>query len=147
MFKHIKIAFENIWYRFRKNPKDTYIPKAAPSAEEAILPIDPEEYTIYPCELKQMMDIGREFILLDVRDEWEFQVVHLDGAVSIPLGELPRRFGELSPSDEIIVYCHKGMRSLDAAYLLQQLGFKSILSLVGGLDKWASEIEQDMQRY
>ena len=147
MLKSVKQAFENIWNRFRKNSDDTYIPKAAPSAEEAILPIDPEEYTIYPYELKHKMDMGRDFILLDVRDDWEFQVVHLDGAVSIPLGELPRRFGELSPADEIVVYCHKGMRSLDAAYLLQQLGFKSTLSLVGGIDKWACEIDQDMQRY
>ena len=147
MLKSIKQIFEKISYRFRKNSDDTYIPKAAPSAEEAILPIDPEEYTIYPYELKHKMDLDREFILLDVREEWEFQVVHLDGAVSIPLGELPRRFGELSPRDEIIVYCHKGMRSLDAAYLLQQLGFKSILSLVGGIDKWACEIDRDMQRY
>ena len=147
MLKYVKRAFEHIWNRFRKNSDVTYIPKAAPSAEEAILPIDPEEYTIYPYELKHKMDLGRDFILLDVRDDWEFQVVHLDGAVSIPLGELPKRFGELSPGDEIIVYCHKGMRSLDAAYLLQQLGFKSTLSLVGGIDKWACEIDQDMQRY
>ena len=67
--------------------------------------------------------------------------------MSIPLGELPRRSRELSPIDEIIVYCHHGMRSLDAAYLLQQLGFKSVLSVVGGIDRWASEVDQNLQRY
>ncbi|MXV78500.1 rhodanese [Candidatus Poribacteria bacterium] len=147
MFRRIIEALHRLLGHFRNTPEDAYIPKVAPSADEAILPIDPEEYTIYPHELKHKMDMGRDFILLDVRDEWEFQVVHLDGAVSIPLGELPRRFGELSPGDEIIVYCHKGMRSLDAAYLLQQLGFNSTLSLVGGIDKWACEIDQDIQRY
>ena len=147
MFRRIIEALHRLLGHFRNTSEDAYIPKVAPSADEAILPIDPEEYTIYPHELKHKMDMGRDFILLDVREEWEFQVVHLDGAVSIPLGELPRRFGELSPGDEIIVYCHKGMRSLDAAYLLQQLGFNSTLSLVGGIDKWACEIDQDMQRY
>ena len=73
--------------------------------------------------------------------------MHIEGAVSIPLGELPKRFGELSPIDEIVVYCHHGMRSLDAAYLLQQLGFKSVLSVVGGIDRWASEIAPNLERY
>ena len=147
MFRRIIEAFHKIFGNFKKTPEDSYIPKVAPSADEAILPIDPEEFTIYPYELKQMMDTNREFVLLDVREEWEFQTVHFDGAVLIPLGELPRRYGDLSPADEVIVYCHKGMRSLDAAYLLQQLGFKSVLSLVGGIDKYASEVSPDMQRY
>ena len=127
--------------------RDRMIPRAAPSVEEAILPFDPEEYTVFPNELKQMIDADRDFVLLDVREEWEYQLVHIEGAVSIPLGELPRRSRELSPVDEIIVYCHHGMRSLDAAYLLQQLGFKSVLSVVGGIDRWASEVDQNLQRY
>lgn len=127
--------------------RDKMIPRAAPSVEEAILPFDPEEYTVFPNQLKQMIDSDRDFILLDVREEWEYQLVHIEGAVSIPLGELPRRYRELSPVDEIIVYCHHGMRSLDAAYLLQQLGFKSVLSVVGGIDRWASEVDQNLQRY
>ncbi len=147
MFRRIIEAFQRIFGNFKETQEDSYIPKVAPSADEAILPIDPEEFTIYPYELKQMMDTNREFVLLDVREEWEFQIVHFDGAVLIPLGELPRRYGDLSPADEVIVYCHKGMRSLDAAYLLQQLGFKSVLSLVGGIDKYASEVSPDMQRY
>ena len=97
MFRRIIKALHRIFGNFKKTPEDSYIPKVAPSADEAILPIDPEEFTIYPYELKQMMDTNREFVLLDVREEWEFQIVHFDGAVSIPLGELPRRYGELSP--------------------------------------------------
>lgn len=147
MFGRIKKVLNKILDKFQFKSEETYIPKVAPSAEEAILPIDPDEYTIYPYELKQMLDSGKEVILLDVREVWEFQTVHIDNAVSIPLGELPRRFGELSPGDETVVYCHKGMRSIDATYLLQQLGFNSVLSLVGGIDKWASEIDQDLVRY
>ena len=147
MFNRIKELFHKIWDSARNKSRDRMIPRAAPSVEEAILPFDPEEYTVFPNELKQMIDSDRDFILLDVREEWEYQLVHIEGAVSIPLGELPRRSRELSPIDEIIVYCHHGMRSLDAAYLLQQLGFKSVLSVVGGIDKWASEVDQNLQRY
>lgn len=146
MFRRIKYLIQKIWDASRTS-SDNFLPRVAPSVEEAILPFDPEEYAISPNELKQMMDAGREFVLLDVRDEWEYKLVHIKGAVSIPLGELPKRFGELSPVDEIIVYCHHGMRSLDAAYLLQQLGFKSIFSVAGGIDRWAKEVDQNLQRY
>ena len=147
MFRRIREMLHKIWDSLRITSRNGSLPKAAPSVEEAILPYDPEELTIHPNELKYMVDSGRNFVLLDVREEWEYQLVHIEGAVSIPLGELPKRFGELSPVDEIVVYCHHGMRSLDAAYLLQQLGFKSVLSVVGGIDRWASEIDESLQRY
>ncbi|MDE0637803.1 MAG: rhodanese-like domain-containing protein [Candidatus Poribacteria bacterium] len=146
MFKRIRNLLYQIWDSARTS-RDNFLPRVAPSVEEAILPYDPEENAILPSELKQMMNAGRDFVLLDVREVWEYQLVHIEGAVSIPLGELPRRSRELLPVDEIVVYCHHGMRSLDAAYLLQQLGFKSVLSVAGGIDRWAKEIEPDMQRY
>ena len=147
MFKRIREVLQKIWDSASVLSRDRRIPRAAPSVEEAILPFDPEDYAILPGELKQMIDAGGDFVLLDVREEWEYQLVHIEGAVSIPLGELPRRIRELTPIDEIVVYCHHGMRSLDAACLLQQLGFKSVLSVVGGIDRWTSEIEPDIQRY
>ncbi len=147
MFKRITELLRKIWYSVNIVSKGNTIPKAAPSVEEAIIPFDPEEFTIQPKELKAMINSGRKIVLLDVREEWEYQQVHIESAISIPLGQLPKRIGELSPVDEIVVYCHHGMRSLDAAYLLQQIGFKLVLSLVGGIDRWACEIDPDMQRY
>ncbi|RKU16499.1 rhodanese [Candidatus Poribacteria bacterium] len=146
MFKRIRNLLYKIWDSARTS-RDNFLPRVAPSVEEAIFPYDPEENAILPSELKQMMIAGRDFVLLDVREVWEYQLVHIEGAVSIPLGELPRRSRELLPVDEIVVYCHHGMRSLDAAYLLQQLEFKSVLSVAGGIDRWAKEIDPDMQRY
>lgn len=146
MFKRIRNLLYQIWDSARTS-RDNFLPRVAPSVEEAILPYDPEENAILPSELKQMMNAGRDFVLLDVREVWEYKLVHIEGAVSIPLGELPRRSRELLPVDEIVVYCHHGMRSLDAAYLLQQLGFKSVLSVAGGIDRWVKEIDPDMQRY
>ena len=147
MFRSIRELMYKIWDTLNISLRKGGLPKAAPSVDEAILPYDPEEYTILPSELKYMIESDRDFVLLDVREVWEYQLVHIEGAVSIPLGELPRRFRELSPIDEIVVYCHHGMRSLDAAYLLEQLGFKSVLSLVGGIDRWTSEIDPNLQRY
>ncbi|MYB01179.1 hypothetical protein F4X90_16130, partial [Candidatus Poribacteria bacterium] len=104
-------------------------------------------YTITPTQLKEMMNEDKPFILLDVREEWEYEMVHIEQAMLMPFGELPRRFREITPGVEVVVYCHWGMRGLDAAFLLQQLGFKSVKSLVGGIDRWAQEIDTQILRY
>lgn len=125
----------------------TYIPKSAPSAEEAILPFDPVDYSIDPEVLKQMIDNREDFVLLDVREIWENKIVQLPETVLIPLKELPKRVNELSLQQEIVVYCHHGVRSLDAVYLLRQLGFKKSTSLIGGIDQWSREIDPTITRY
>ncbi len=144
MLKGIKTAFQDF---FNMHSSKGHLPKAAPSAHEAILPFNPAEYSISPQRLRRLIDEGRDIVLLDVREEWEYQIVHLYDAKWIPLGELPQRASKLNPYAEIVVYCHRGMRSLDAAYLMQQLGFKRVKSLVGGIDKWAREIDSNLQRY
>ena len=123
------------------------LPRAVPSAEEAIIPFNPAEHAIQPQSLKRLIDNGHDIVLLDVREAWEYDIVHLKNARQIPLGELLQQASLLNPYAEIVVYCHKGMRSLDAAHLLQQLGFKRVKSLVGGIDRWAREIDTELQRY
>ena len=113
------------------------MPKAAPSVAEAILPLDADTYTITPSQLKEMMHTSKPFVLLDVREEWEYEIVHIEGAMLIPLGELPKRCREITPGVEVVVY----------AFLLQQLGFKSVKSLVGGIDRWAQEVDTQIPRY
>lgn len=147
MLKGIKKAFREFFDAYINFPSKKRLPRAVPSTEEAILPFNPAENSIDPRTLKRMMDQKKALVLLDVRDEWEYRTVHLERALWIPLVELPRRIRELNPYVEIVVYCHRGMRSLDATYLLQQLGFKRVRSLVGGIDRWASEIDRNLPRY
>lgn len=147
MFKHITTAIRKIGWHLTAKARQRKLPKAAPSVMEAMLPVDPDTYTLTPAHLKGMINRGELFILLDVREAWEYEMVHLEGAISIPFGELLKRFREIKPGNEIVVYCHRGMRSLDAAFLLQQLGFKSVKCLHGGIDRWAQEIDSHILRY
>ena len=147
MFRYIKQTIKKIQRRYTNRRERRNLPKAAPSVAEAILPLDADTYTITPNQLKEMIDEGKQFILLDVREKWEYEMVHIEGATLIPFGELPRRFREITYAVEVVVYCHWGMRSLDAAFLLQQLGFKSVKSLVGGIDRWTEEINTQLRRY
>jgi rhodanese-related sulfurtransferase len=103
---------------------------------------------ITPQELKRRIDAKQAPILLDVRQDWEIKLCRLEHAVHIPIEEIEFRTEELSPDDEIVVYCHQGVRSAAVAqYLREQCGFKSVRNLQGGLDLWARAVDPAMRRY
>jgi adenylyltransferase/sulfurtransferase len=67
--------------------------------------------------------------------------------VHIPIEEIELRVEELTPGDEIVVYCHQGVRSAAVANWLRQLGFTNVRNLAGGLDAWARTVDPSMRRY
>jgi rhodanese-related sulfurtransferase len=87
--------------------------------------------------------------LLDVRDDEEYAVAALPEATLIPLAQLPYRATEIAhwKEQEVVVYCHHGVRSLQAIRLLQGLGFNKLANLTGGIDRWAVEVDKQMKRY
>ena len=86
-------------------------------------------------------------MLLDVRQDWETQLCRLPNAVHIPIEELELRVEELNAQDEIVVYCHQGVRSAAVAEYLRSLGFRDVSNLSGGLDLWARTVDPSMRRY
>ena len=102
---------------------------------------------ITPQDLKARLDRNDRPLLLDVRQDWETQLCRLDNAVHIPIEEIEVRTDELNPEDEIVVYCHQGVRSAAVADYLRQLGFKDVKNLAGGLDFWARTVDPSMRRY
>lgn len=102
---------------------------------------------ISPEELKQQLKEGRKLVLIDVREPDEYEICHLEKAKLIPMKEIPQRFAELNSKDDIVLYCHHGMRSAQAALWLQQKGFQNVKSLKGGIHEWAIRIDPEMNRY
>jgi len=103
---------------------------------------------ITPKELKARLDRNERPLLLDVRQDWETKLCRLENAIHIPIEEIELRTDELNPDDEIVVYCHQGVRSAAVAeYLRQQHGFKDVKNLAGGLDSWARTVDPTMRRY
>lgn len=104
---------------------------------------------ISPAELKTRLDNGDDLLILDVREPHEWQIANLQqwGAVLIPKGQLLERLGELDTAREIVVQCRSGARSADAIKTLQQHGFKKLLNLDGGINRWAKEIEPTLPTY
>ena len=98
-------------------------------------------------DLKARLDGGQPPILLDVRQDWETKLCRLENAVHIPIEEIELRTEELDPQSEIVVYCHKGVRSAAVAEYLRSLGFADVKNLAGGVDFWAGTIDPSMRRY
>lgn len=96
--------------------------------------------------LKARMDSGESPFLLDVREPYEQQIASIGGML-IPLGMLAQRLDELEKEDEIVVYCHHGIRSAHAVSFLRRSGFKNVKNLSGGIDEWAREIDGKVARY
>jgi len=65
----------------------------------------------------------------------------------IPLGEIAERLDELEREQPIIVHCHSGKRSAQAARLLQQHGFAKVYNLEGGIDAWSEQIDPSVPQY
>jgi len=86
-------------------------------------------------ELRQRLT-GDHLQLLDVRLEDEWQAGHIDGAAHIPLGDLPRRVGELDKRLTTAVICGTGYRSSIGTSILEQNGFKDVVNTLGGMTAW-----------
>jgi rhodanese-related sulfurtransferase len=103
---------------------------------------------ISAAELRDRLAAADEVpFLLDVREPREFEYCRIEGAVSIPLGELPGRAHELPAGREIVAICHHGSRSLQAASFLKQSLGLAVTNLQGGVAAWAREVDPSMKQY
>jgi rhodanese-related sulfurtransferase len=86
-------------------------------------------------------------VLVDVREPWEFELARIEGSLLVPLGQLPSRVDELPRDRPLVMVCHTGRRSQNAAMFLAQSGFADVQNLSGGVERWAVEIDPSMRRY
>ncbi|ELR68518.1 rhodanese domain protein [Fulvivirga imtechensis AK7] len=87
-------------------------------------------------ELKQRLKNNENLVIIDVREDWEYDEVNL-GVRNIPLGDLPQRLEELPDKQtEIIVHCQSGRRSGQAQKYLTQQGYSKVISLKGGIEAY-----------
>jgi rhodanese-related sulfurtransferase len=106
-----------------------------------------QEFEISPEIVNEMMESGDEIVLLDIREDWEWEKAHIEGAIHIPLSDLSSRAEELDREQSTIVYCHVGDRSVDGCLLLWDLGFRKVRSLTGGIELWSEVIDPEVPKY
>ncbi len=105
------------------------------------------ETEISATELSDLVKAGKSPFLLDVRSMEETLICNLDNSVLIPLPDLEKRLGELDKNEDIVVYCHAGVRSHHAAHIMRRNGFLRVRNLSGGITAWALDVDRSMPRY
>jgi rhodanese-related sulfurtransferase len=105
------------------------------------------ELEISVAELQKKKKTGEPFLLIDVRERWEYETCHIEGAQLIPMRTIPANLQQLDVDQDVICYCHHGQRSLDVAAWLRGQGVESAQSLEGGIDRWSMEIDPTVPRY
>jgi adenylyltransferase/sulfurtransferase len=107
------------------------------------------EFEISVVDLKTRLD-KNDVWLLDVREPREWEICRIDGAVLIPLGELPKRLDEIpngAGSPDIVIHCKSGIRSAKAVNLLREKGFTRVQNLRGGILEWIARIDPEQPTY
>lgn len=102
---------------------------------------------ISPREVKDLLERNSGTVFVDVREQWEYEAAHIAGSVLIPLGQIPANLARLENAEELVLFCHHGMRSLDAAAWLRSQGVESARSMTGGIERWSTEIDPSVPRY
>lgn len=82
-----------------------------------------------------------------MREPWEFDVAHIEGATLLPLGQIYEWAQSLDKDTPYVIMCHHGGRSAMACQVLQSLGFKQVINLDGGIDEWSATVDASVPRY
>jgi rhodanese-related sulfurtransferase len=102
---------------------------------------------IAPRDVKELLARDDKVLFVDVREQWEYDRAHIEGSVLIPLGEIPSNLARLENAEQVVLFCHHGMRSLDAAAWLRSQGVESARSMAGGIERWSAEIDPQVPHY
>jgi adenylyltransferase/sulfurtransferase len=100
-------------------------------------------------ELKELLESGRQLVLIDVREPSELAISTLEplGAFCLPVEELEARIEELEHGVEMVLFCRTGSRSMEAVEFLHSRGFVRTLSLTGGINGWARDVDPSLATY
>ncbi|PYO71434.1 MAG: rhodanese [Gemmatimonadetes bacterium] len=102
---------------------------------------------VTPRELQSRLARGEELQLIDVREQFEWDIARIPGARLVPLATLPDVVDTLDRDREVVVYCKGGSRSRAAATHLADAGFPRVTNLTGGILRWQAEVDPTLPRY
>ncbi|MCA9271299.1 MAG: rhodanese-like domain-containing protein [Planctomycetales bacterium] len=107
------------------------------------------EFDVSCADVHRLLAAGEGLVLVDCRQQSEWDVARIDGATLIPLDQLQARVGELEPhrDQRIVVHCHHGGRSARVVQWLRQIGFAHAQNMAGGIDAWSQEVDPQVPRY
>ena len=105
-----------------------------------------DDIQIFPREVKQRLESGAKMLLVDIRPEWEHKTCRIEGSTLVPMETMASQLALFESVADVVLYCHHGVRSLNAAVWLRQQGIAA-RSMSGGIARWSEEIDPSVPRY
>ncbi len=119
---------------------------SAQESKPKTVPAEAAVQEIEATEVKKKLDRGDAFILIDVREQHEWDAGHIEAARHIPLKELKDQLNQLDKNSEVIVYCKSGKRSQTGGKILKEAGFPNVQSMKGGITAWVEKVDPSMPK-
>lgn len=107
-------------------------------------------YEMSPGQVKAALDAGEPVVLLDVRENFEYDITRIDGCELVPMNSIPARLAHVESLAEgrlLVVYCHHGVRSLNVVSWLRAQGVHNCVSMSGGIEDWSLTVDPAVARY
>ncbi len=99
-------------------------------------------------QLKKLMtNQNGQWLLLDVREPWEFEFAHIESSILMPMNTVSGSLEKIDSNKSIYCLCHHGARSFQVADFLQTHGYADVYNVIGGIDAWSVEIDNSIARY
>ena len=106
-----------------------------------------QEQEMQPQVLSELIKQDHDLFILDVREPYEYEICHIEGATLLPLNQVAEKLNTLPENKMIVVMCHHGGRSRSIVNYLNDNGFEKVYNLDGGIDRYALEINPELDRY
>lgn len=106
-----------------------------------------DDFEIEPRKVKEKLDRGDAFLLVDCREPHEHAICRIEGAHLVPRGSMAQNLALFESAEEVVVYCHHGRRSLEVTAWLRAQGVDNARSMAGGIERWSREIDPSVPRY
>ena len=100
-------------------------------------------------DVKSLLEEKADLVLLDCRTQMEREIAAIEPSTFVPMDEMMQRAAELEAYRDrhIVVYCHHGQRSEMVCHWLRGNGFAKVQNMVGGIDAWSCQIDDQVRRY
>lgn len=98
---------------------------------------------ISPSELKSWIDTKKDFQLIDVREDYEYEAANIGGE-HIPMGEIMANLNQISKEKDVVIHCKGGKRSQAVIEALEANGFNNLYNLEGGITAWCETIDSSL---
>ena len=98
-------------------------------------------------EAANLRETEANVTFLDVREDSEVAICRIEGALHIPMGQIPERAEALPKDGKLVIFCHHGMRSMNVLQYLEAKGFTNTINMGGGIHAWATEVDTEMACY